>query len=407
MDEILNVTAEASPSRRANASARPGPRLRQLDVAEMLATTPPEVPWLVEPLLVRGYVTLLAGREGEGKSFLAQALSMAVASGGTVAGLSARRGKVLVIDAENSQDEIHRRLRGLGLSPEDAHNLAMYEAVGLNLRRSLAELDRLLGVHRPDLLVLDSLRAIWQGDENSSAEVAPMLDGLRNLCHQHEFAALVLHHSPKNDSGFRGSTAIAAAAELWFLLGRAPDDPDRGRRFVECRKSRPAPEAETLWFRIATENGRIELVEVEPATDGARVSQRRETVPHRLAHQILDWIATQNTGVRRKDIATALGRPHDDRSVGRALDHLQSSEAIIRDGDLYALQPPHPTAAEESDGAPDDKQTKPGASPLPSSNPTPDRPANVEDLAPWEKYEPRAIELSTQRQLESPEEFDG
>src|SRR6476659_364903 len=101
MDEIMNVTAEASPSRRAN--ARPGPRLRKLDVADMLATTPPEVDWLVEPLLVRGYVTLLAGREGEGKSFLAQALSIAVASGGSAAGLVASRGKVLMIDAENAQ----------------------------------------------------------------------------------------------------------------------------------------------------------------------------------------------------------------------------------------------------------------------------------------------------------------
>jgi hypothetical protein len=40
------------------------PKLRVLDVEHMLATEPPPVPWVVEPLLVAGCVTMLAGREG-------------------------------------------------------------------------------------------------------------------------------------------------------------------------------------------------------------------------------------------------------------------------------------------------------------------------------------------------------
>ena len=44
------------------------PKLRVLDVEQMLATEPPPVPWVVEPLLAEGFVTMLAGREGQGKS---------------------------------------------------------------------------------------------------------------------------------------------------------------------------------------------------------------------------------------------------------------------------------------------------------------------------------------------------
>ena len=229
---------------------------------------------------------------------------------------------------------------------------------------------------------LDSLRAIFQGDENSSAEVAPMLDGLRNLCHSYGVAALGVDHFPKNDSGFRGSTAIAAAAELWFLLGRAPNDSDRRRRFVECRKSRPAPEAETLWFHISVENDRIELVEAEPP-DGSPATGGRDTVPHQLADQILNWMTKQTTGVRRKDIAAAVERPHHDRSVGRAIDQLLLNKAIVRNANLYELQPPSPIAPAVNDRAPENKQTDIGATSLPPADPTSDGSANARRVAPW------------------------
>ena len=65
--------------------ADPGPEeesavqvLRVLDVEMMLATLPPPVPWVVEPILARGCVTIPAGREGRGKSMLALALAAGI-----------------------------------------------------------------------------------------------------------------------------------------------------------------------------------------------------------------------------------------------------------------------------------------------------------------------------------------
>lgn len=81
------------------------PKLRVLDVERMLATEPPPVPWIAAPLLVRENVTMLAGREGQGKSMLALALAAAVGHGATVAGIACEQGKALVIDAENGENE--------------------------------------------------------------------------------------------------------------------------------------------------------------------------------------------------------------------------------------------------------------------------------------------------------------
>ncbi|MCA1680597.1 MAG: hypothetical protein LC777_17415, partial [Actinobacteria bacterium] len=41
------------------------PKLRMLDVERMLTTPPAPVPWIVEPLLAKGCVTMLAGRSSD------------------------------------------------------------------------------------------------------------------------------------------------------------------------------------------------------------------------------------------------------------------------------------------------------------------------------------------------------
>ena len=93
-------------------------RLHRLDVGRMVREEPPAVPWVVEGLVARGMLTILAGREGEGKSLLATALAAGVTLGEDEAGMVCHRGRALIIDAENGFYEIHRRVHALGLSPE-------------------------------------------------------------------------------------------------------------------------------------------------------------------------------------------------------------------------------------------------------------------------------------------------
>ena len=92
-------------------------KLRVLDVERMLTTPPPPVPWTVRPLLVAGNLTMIAGREGQGKSLFAQAVTSATGHGATVAGLHCNTGRVLYIDAENGEHEAHRRVHALNVKP--------------------------------------------------------------------------------------------------------------------------------------------------------------------------------------------------------------------------------------------------------------------------------------------------
>lgn len=183
----------------------------------------PVVNWLIDGVVERGTLTLIAGREKEGKSLLSFAFCASVCSGGgMIAGIDCKAGRVLVIDAENGEKEIHRRVRALGLAREHAERLTVAETRGFDLRGDLAVLDALLVETRPDLVVLDSFRSLWTGDENDSGAVSSVLDPLRNLIRSHDAAALLIHHMRK-DGGYRGNSAIGSSVEnILELVSRAP-----------------------------------------------------------------------------------------------------------------------------------------------------------------------------------------
>ncbi|MFL5910437.1 MAG: AAA family ATPase [Gaiellaceae bacterium] len=256
--------------------ARPG--LRVLDVERMLTSEPPPVPWIAEPLLARGAVTMLVGREGLGKSMFALALAAAIGHGSSTGGIACRSGRVLVIDAENGEAEAHRRVRCLGVKPGA---LVYVEAERFNLRTDLREVEALLGEHHPDVLVLDSLRSLAPGlEENDSGPVEAALGPLRALARRHRCAVLVLHHAGKANNAYRGSTAIGAAVELGFTLARDGDDPHR--RALTCWKSRLAAEPAPRTLSLRAGEGRIAITTAEPATSTAAGS-RTDELADRLA----------------------------------------------------------------------------------------------------------------------------
>jgi hypothetical protein len=298
-------------------------KLRRLDVLEMVNTLPPEVPWIAQPLLVRGVLTLLYGREGEGKSLLAYALAIAVASGEPVAGFAPAAGKVVYVDAENGSGEIHRRIRALGLPNGAARNLAVYTTEDLDLRRDLDELEAFIAAERPALVVLDSFRSLWRGKENDSEETGPTLDRLRNLGRRLDAGILLVHHSGKTGEEYRGSTGIGASCELIFRLAREPEDEDPQRRFLACRKSRPAPEPGRRWLRLSTELG-LTFVDETEAPNGEAEPPARGRPPRvfeELSPRLLA-VLEEHGPLTLAEGCQKLGRSPKDRTVRRVLEKL-------------------------------------------------------------------------------------
>ena len=86
---------------------------------------------------------------------------------------------MLLVDAENGEREIHRRLKAMDLTLRRT-NLVIAEARGFDLREDLDLVRRLADKHGVDLVALDSFRSLWRGDERDEAETSAALDPLRS-----------------------------------------------------------------------------------------------------------------------------------------------------------------------------------------------------------------------------------
>lgn len=298
-------------------------KLRRLDVAKMLTTIPAPVPWVVEGIAARGHLTMLAGKEKSGKSYLMLAFAVACAHGGSsVAGVQCHPAKVLIVDSENGDREIHRRLRLLGL--DDAARFDVYAGVGFDLARDRTALAALLDERKPDLLVLDSYRSLWRGDENDTSSVSAGLDPLRGLCHERDIATVLIHHANRASGLYRGSSAIGASVEHLLLLSAADDDPDKRRRRLRNTGSRFALEADDRWLRIDADE-RLGCLLIDETEAYGQAGEDAPVAPVRTALSPQVEAALGDTPKRLAEIAAAVGRKPKDGTVRRVLAALKEA----------------------------------------------------------------------------------
>lgn len=210
-------------------------------------------------LLAPGAPALLVGPGGSGKTFLAQALAVAVGSGRPWGPHRVSAGPVLHLDYEQGDHTCRSRYRSL------AHQAGV-ESADIRL---VVFPPKLSSPHTADwlaraaigcrLILIDSLRASVRADENSS-EVREWLDLLGRISDDTQAAVLVIHHSVKAPPDGpvyalppRGSSAIEdACSTVWVVVGDS----------LLCRKSRLAERAPALRYSISRGTGGYAQVEV-------------------------------------------------------------------------------------------------------------------------------------------------
>jgi predicted ATP-dependent serine protease len=251
-------TKYRAPSTQTSSAALSGARhLVPLDVNRLLTEEPPDIKWLVGGVVARGHLTMLVGAPKDGKSlFLFRCAAVGSNGGGELAGIPVAPLTVLYVDAENGEHEIHRRIHGEPVNVERFH---LYEARGLDLLRHSDELRHLCDSlnPKPDLIVLDSWRPLWTGDEIKPEETDRCLTPLRNLAHEMDLGIVLIHHTPKYDTSvYRGGGAIGAAVEMCMLMHNEGEKPHKIRK-LEIGFTRFRPTFEEYWFVIG-ENAEIQ-----------------------------------------------------------------------------------------------------------------------------------------------------
>jgi RecA-family ATPase len=211
---------------------REGSKIAELPVisaASFAGRDPPERPWIVKDMIPGRNVSTVAGDGGDGKTTLILQLAAAIAGDRPWLGHNPDPGPVLVVTAEDDEDEIHRRIaaisKSLMVDLSDLANLHIVPLAGLDAVMGAPEgrspiiaptavfrgLVDLVERIEPRLVVLDALADVYAGEENSRTQVRQFVGQLRRLAIKNDLAVVLIAHPSltgiASGNGTSGSTA--------------------------------------------------------------------------------------------------------------------------------------------------------------------------------------------------------
>jgi energy-coupling factor transporter ATP-binding protein EcfA2 len=222
---------------------------------------PENATWLWDRLIPVGELTLLAGREGVGKSTLAYAVVARVTRGRLPGEFKGTPREVIVVATEDSWG--HTIVPRLMAAGADLHKV---RPVHVELKDGERELT-LLDAHLLEaainkccavMVLFDPLMSRFSGkaDTHKDAEVRSELEPLVRVAHDTGCAALGLIHVNKGDSAdplntVMGSRAFTAVARSVLFVMTDPKD-ENVKLFAQAKSNLGPKEAGTREFTIET-----------------------------------------------------------------------------------------------------------------------------------------------------------
>jgi hypothetical protein len=307
-------------------------RVRPADVSRVRP-----IRWLWDKRLPLGYLSLLLGAEGIGKGTVAAWLIARLSKGELSGDLAGEAGRVLVIGDEDAFDSVWvPRLYAAGADLDLVDTLDDEgEPFDLRDEQRLRELVAGKGYR---LLFFDALVDTLGADVDDwrSKEVRDRLRPLRHLARDLDVCALgSLHPNKGQRTSFRdlisGSHAFNASARSSLLVAAHPYDEDR--RVLVRGKGNLSAAPRSFEFAIAGRelelNGHGFSLPILADEGEGELTVEDVIKPQRDGSErgsVADEIHALGTGQvqSRSEIAKVLGRRADDRTVGRALEQLET-----------------------------------------------------------------------------------
>lgn len=207
------------------------------DAAAILASPRQERRWLIPGIIAEG-LTLLGGSPKGGKTYLAYALALAVATDGVWCGhWRTEAGKVLYISLEDDANDSHLRMDELmphaPLRPGQLiflHGAESLPSFGDGL---IAWMGEAMAMHAPRLIIIDPISYLYvlKKNGNQFEETKDMLVPLRELGKTHHCAMVCLDHRRKRSRDdvlmvdtLYGSVAKQAVADGIIMVNRDHED---------------------------------------------------------------------------------------------------------------------------------------------------------------------------------------
>lgn len=278
-----------------------------IDAQTLLSMDFPPVAYVVPGAIAEG-LTILGGRPKLGKSWLALAVAIAVASGGPVLGQHCDQGDVLYMALEDNRRRLQDRIRTLLPSVKQLRpDLSRLELDTEAPKIDGGLIDRLeawrLAAANPRMVIIDTLamvRPAKKKTQDSYEADYAALSPLQKWAGEHRLAVMVVTHVRKMEASdplemISGTNGLTGAADSILVLNRDADGPKlygRGRDIEEMEKA------------LLFDNGRWSVL--GDAVEVKRSAERR---------QVLAALEDALGSMSPADIAKVIGKPKANLNV--------------------------------------------------------------------------------------------
>ena len=213
----------------------------------------PPVEWLIKDWLASNELTVLYGKGGSFKSYIALGWSLQLARADVPSlyiaaeGTSGLRSRV---DAWMAS----RKLLGEYLNSWHYYNANIHLDDSENVGVWMSKLaDYLKKRDRLRLIIVDTLARNFSGDESSPKEMGSFIEGCEYLRREFGAAILVIHHMGVATGRERGSEALRNATFAMFKTSDARhNDLGGGSVLLECDRMKDAPQPEEVRIHFDT-----------------------------------------------------------------------------------------------------------------------------------------------------------
>jgi hypothetical protein len=323
------------------------------------ALRPPE--WLVQDFIETGSLTNIVAPPASYKSFVALGLGASVASGIPFHDSMTRQGRVLYLcgeglrgfhnRAEAWENHNNQNLDATFDVLENTFKLQVYEECVQFLRDLAARSNKSQSTGgpslKPDLLIIDTLARYSAGvEENSAKEMGSLIENVTDLfIRQNNMAVILVHHTGRQGSHSRGSSAVDGALDFEYKLTAQKGGEDGSSVSIYCSKSKDHEQFPTRTFKLeavpvrpnTTATSLVVSDQLENTSDNENFKPLKFKGQQKTIHDaILSLLVTKGRNpdflsLTRKDVAAICGDNLDRTNFNRNCEKIWTKLGGIKD----------------------------------------------------------------------------
>lgn len=329
--EHFNVSLPKPPEKTAREEKKPL-ELKPISGEELLSMEYKPREFLIEGIIPKATLTIIAGSSGVGKSWFSLLFGGCVSKGKPFLDkFQVKKTPVLIVESENGMNELQRRTAALGGKElfNEVEFLSFPEGLTLDDEHNsgLAWLADYCELHPEPLIIFDTFSRFVSFDENEAPAMAGVIGGLKLLCEKRRATLILLHHPRKaqaRDSSeradrLRGSSEMRNYADSIIFITR-----NQGGVVIDSEKTRFGGNFES--FRVLIPEGN-EKISFTYGGAWSELKVQNRTITDALLKALFE---TGKNEFRRKEVPQLLQRAgaarFDDRAISRALAWATSRE---------------------------------------------------------------------------------